>query len=145
MQVYMMAAISYVRYDILNRQLDEKSISDRVIFRSTLISLFLSLFWSAVPIFGWSKYSLEDGLVSCSVEYNEKSLNVITYNVGMFTFVFFLPFAIIIVANVKSLFIVYNLISINCETFNLLTIFLEKIAKKQKPPHTKPKTDFSSD
>jgi hypothetical protein len=58
------------------------------------------------PIFGWSFYSLEDGLVSCSVEYNEKSINVISYNVGMFIFTFFVPFTIIIVANVKSLLIV---------------------------------------
>jgi len=32
------------------------------------------------PMFGWSYYSLEDGLVSCSVEYNEKSINLISYN-----------------------------------------------------------------
>jgi len=106
MQVFLMSAISYVRYDILRKQLNEKSISKRVIIYWTLVSLALSLFWSMAPIFGWSFYSLEDGLVSCSVEYNEKSINVISYNVGMFIFTFFVPFTIIIVANVKSLLIV---------------------------------------
>ena len=66
----------------------------------------MSLFWSAVPIFGWSYYSLEDGIVSCSVEYNEKSLNVISYNIGMFIFVFILPFGITIYTNIKSILIV---------------------------------------
>ena len=109
MQVFLMSAISYVRYDILSKQLNEKSIGNRVIICSTLVSLALSLFWSMAPMFGWSFYSLEDGLVSCSVEYNEKSINVITYNVGMFIFTFLLPFAIIIFANVKSLLIVNKL------------------------------------
>jgi hypothetical protein len=106
MQVYLMTAISYVRYYILKKQKNEKSISNIVLINSVIISLVLSLFWSAVPIFGWSYYSLEDGIVSCSVEYNEKSLNVISYNIGMFIFVFILPFGITIYTNIKSIFIV---------------------------------------
>ena len=101
-----MTTISYVRYDILKKQKNEKSIGNVIIIKAVLISLILSLFWSAMPIFGWSHYSLESGLVSCSVEYNEKSLNVISYNIGMFIFVFLLPFGITIYANIKSLFIV---------------------------------------
>ena len=121
-----MTAISYVRYDILKNQKNEKNISNKIIINSVIISLVLSLFWSVMPIFGWSYYSLEDGLVrytavkklnskfflvnycfvSCSVEYNEKSLNVISYNVAMFIFVFILPFGVTIYANIKSLLIV---------------------------------------
>ena len=106
MQVFLMTAISYVRYDILKKQKNEKSIGNVIIIKAVVISLILSLFWSAMPIFGWSHYSLESGLVSCSVEYNEKSLNVISYNIGMFIFVFILPFGITIYASIKSLFIV---------------------------------------
>ena len=64
MQVFLMSAISYVRYDILKNQKNEKSISNKTIINSVIISLVLSFFWSAMPIFGWSYYSLEDGLVS---------------------------------------------------------------------------------
>jgi hypothetical protein len=106
MQVFLMTAISYVRYDILKKQKNEKSIGNVIIIKAVLISLILSLFWSAMPIFGWSHYSLESGLVSCSVEYNEKSFNVISYNIGMFIFVFLLPFGITIYASIKSLWIV---------------------------------------
>jgi hypothetical protein len=101
-----MTAISYIRYDILKNHKNEKSISSKIIINSVVISMALSLFWSVMPIFNWSYYSLEDGLVSCSVEYNEKSLNVISYNIGIFLFVFILPFGITIYTNMKSLFIV---------------------------------------
>jgi len=105
-----MTAISYVRYDILKNRENEKSISNKIIIKSVIISLVLSLFWSGAPILGWSYYSLESGLVSCSVEYNEKSLNVISYNIGMFIFVFILPFGITTYTNIKSFLIVIIII-----------------------------------
>jgi hypothetical protein len=116
MQVYLMAAISYIRYDVLNKQKNEKSISHKQILHSVLISLVMSLFWSLIPLFGWSYYSLEDGLVSCSVEYNEKSINVISYNIGMFVFVFIVPFMIVIVANFRIIFIVsyFTYVTLKC-------------------------------
>jgi hypothetical protein len=110
MQVFLMTAISYVRYDILKNRENEKSISNKIIIKSVIISLVLSLFWSGAPILGWSYYSLESGLVSCSVEYNEKSLNVISYNIGMFIFVFILPFGITTYTNIKSFLIVIIII-----------------------------------
>ena len=106
MQVFLMSAISYIRFDILNKQKNEKTISRKTVLVASLISFLMSFFWSTAPIFGWSYYSLEDGLVSCSVEYNDKSLNVITYNIGMFVFVYIIPLVIIIVTNMKSLIIV---------------------------------------
>ena len=101
-----MSAISYIRFDILNKQKNEKTIGRKTVLTASLMSFLMSLFWSTAPIFGWSYYSLEDGLVSCSVEYNDKSLNVITYNIGMFVFVYIIPLVIIIVTNMKSLIIV---------------------------------------
>ena len=106
MQVFLMSAISYIRFDILNKQKNEKTISRKTVLVASLISFLMSFFWSTAPIFGWSYYSLEDGLVSCSVEYNDKSINVITYNIGMFVFVYIIPLFIIIVTNMKSLIIV---------------------------------------
>jgi hypothetical protein len=47
------------------------------------------------PMFGWSHYSLEGALTSCSVEWFEKSFNVISYNISMFIFVYFIPLLII--------------------------------------------------
>jgi len=96
-----MSAISYIRYKILKDQIIE---NNKINIKPVVtLSIILSLFWSTAPLFGWSYYSLEDSLVSCGVEYNEKSMNVISYNVGMFTFVFIVPFTLIIYYNFKSL------------------------------------------
>ena len=43
---------------------------------------------------------------TCSVEYQEKSFGVISYNVAMFAFVYFIPLVIIIVSNIKIIFMV---------------------------------------
>ena len=108
-----MSAISYIRYKILKDQIIE---NNKINIKPVVsISIILSLFWSTAPLFGWSYYSLEDSLVSCGVEYNEKSFNVTTYNVGMFTFVFIVPFTLIIYYNVKSLlnvkYIFFNILN----------------------------------
>ena len=90
-----------MRYKILKDEITENNkINIKPVVSLSFIS---SLFWSTLPLLDWSYYSLEDSFVACSVEYNEKSLNVITYNVGMFTFVFVVPFTLIIYYNIKSL------------------------------------------
>ena len=81
LQIYLMTFISYFRFRILKKPLNEKRINRRAILKSCLFCVFLSLFWSSAPLLGWSYYSLEDSLVSCSVEYNEKSFNVTSYNI----------------------------------------------------------------
>ena len=109
MQVYLVSAITIVCFDVLNRKLNVKSISNRVIMISTAISLVLSLFWSLVPLFGWSFYSFEENRVSCSVQrvdYNEKSINVITYNAFALVVVYIVPFAVILFLGLKSILIV---------------------------------------
>jgi hypothetical protein len=109
MQVYLVSAITIVWFDVLNRQLNVKSISNRVIMISTAISLVLSLFWSLVPLFGWSFYSFEENRVSCSVQrvdYKEKGINVITYNAFALVIVYIVPFAVIIFLSLKSILII---------------------------------------
>lgn len=110
LQIYLMTAISYLRFVIIRKPFSGELIKLGLTSKLIVICLFLSIFWSTVPIFGWSYYSLEDGLVSCSVEYNEKSLNVISYNISMFIFVFIIPLGIIIATNVGSLLCVILII-----------------------------------
>ena len=104
MQIYLMVGISYVRYDILSRELDLKTVNTRIILNSVAISSLLSLFWSLAPLLGWSSYTLEEGLVSCSAKYNEQSWNVVSYNMAMLLFVYFMPFLLTVILNVKSIF-----------------------------------------
>jgi uncharacterized membrane protein len=97
-------------------------------FKTTIVILVISsifsLFWSIVPMFGWSHYSLEGTLTSCSVEWFERSLNVISYNISMFIFVFFIPLILIILSNIGLLTIVKQSNNKNYKT--------QKIIKNEK-------------
>lgn len=66
----------------------------------------MSLFWALMPLFGWSEYILEDSKTGCCVNYKKRTFNVVSFNLCMILFVFVLPFGFIIIANVKSVFIV---------------------------------------
>ena len=70
------------------------------------VSILLGLFWATMPLIGWSHYSLEDSHVSCSIEWKERTLNVISYNICIFILVVGIPFGFTIIANIKSILIV---------------------------------------
>ena len=66
-----------------------------------LLCTLLALFWSTLPLLGWSHYSMEMSRTSCSVEWADRSLGVTSYNITIFVFVFFIPFVTILYFNVK--------------------------------------------
>lgn len=104
--VFLMSFISIERYYILKYPTRLKRLNKKKIITSISISIFLGLFWSLAPLIGWSHYSLEDSLTSCSVEWKERNLNVLSYNIFIFVFVFGIPFSVIIFTNIKSILIV---------------------------------------
>ena len=55
---------------------------------------------------GWSYYSMEGALTSCSVDWADRSLNVVSYNIFIFIISYFIPVTIIIYTNTKLLLIV---------------------------------------
>lgn len=69
----------------------------------------LGLIWATLPIFGWSHYSLEGVQTSCSVEWNEKNFNVLSYNVTILIAVFILPVSIIAYTNIRLILMVENI------------------------------------
>lgn len=76
---------------------------------TTIIIALCALFgviWAIFPVLGWSHYSLEGALTSCSVEWNEKSFNVVSYNITIFTFVYIIPLIAIIYSNLRLIFMV---------------------------------------
>ena len=107
--VYLMTLISLERYYILKFPTNVKNLNKKNVILAIGGSVMLGLFWSAMPLIGWSHYSLEDSYTSCSVEWKEKSFNVLSYNVAIFIFVFFIPFGFILFSNLKSIIIVSNL------------------------------------
>jgi c-opsin len=102
MHVYMMSIISFERYYVLKKPSNMRKITNKRVAIAILVSIIFSLFWTTMPLLGWSKYTLEDGLTGCSIEWKQRNLNSISYNISMFIFVFFLPFGLIFTTNFKS-------------------------------------------
>ena len=109
--VYLMSFISYERYFILKSSMNVKKLNLKVLSTGVFISILMGLFWATMPVIGWSHYSLEDSRVSCAIEWKERTLNVISYNVCIFILVFGIPFSFTIISNVKSILIVSALLS----------------------------------
>ena len=87
----------------------------KITFRVSLITIIsvclLSLFWSILPFFGWSYYTLEKGLTSCSVEIINKSWNTKSFNITILIFCFLIPLIILFYCNIKIILIVSILIN----------------------------------
>jgi hypothetical protein len=59
-----------------------------------------------MPLFGWSEYSLEGAMISCSIEWNKRTPSVISYNVFIAIFVFLFSLLMFIFTNGRILMIV---------------------------------------
>ncbi|RNA19352.1 melanopsin [Brachionus plicatilis] len=107
--IFLLTAISFERFYIIYKPLSIKTLNYKF---SIIIIIFCSLFgslWAAFPVLGWSHYSLEGALTSCSVEWNERTVNVVSYNITIFTFVYVLPLCAIIFSNIKLIIMIRNL------------------------------------
>ena len=95
-----------LRFYIIYNPFAIRKVSAKKTSIAILVCFILSLFWAICPLFGWSHYSLEGGLTSCSVEWAERSWNVQSYNIVMFIFAYIVPLFIIIYCNTHMLIIV---------------------------------------
>ena len=94
-----MMFISIKRFYLIQ---NSTKINEKNLIKAIIACILLGLFWSTMPLLGWSYYSLEDGFTGCCVEYKKRSFKVVSYNVSMFIFVFIIPFSIIVLTNLKS-------------------------------------------
>lgn len=111
-QMYLMAAISFERFIIIYKPLSIKGINREKTFMVIGVCTFIGLFWSLAPFFGWSYYSLEGALTSCSVEWSERSFSVISYNISIFAFSFVFPMSLIFFTNTRIIVIVSDKLEI---------------------------------
>lgn len=105
-QIYLMAAISFERYFLIHNPLRLKKLSKNIVLIIIIACFLMGIIWAALPNFGWSYYSLEGALTSCSVQWFERSFNVISFNITMFVFVFFIPLIVILFTNIKLILMV---------------------------------------
>ncbi|RNA30626.1 melanopsin [Brachionus plicatilis] len=109
LSIYLMMAISFERYHIIKNPFGVSKVKIQTTYLSILICVLLALLWSVLPMMGWSYYSLEGALTSCSVEWKDRSLNVVSYNVTVFLLVYFIPLLAIIRVNFKLIFMIRGL------------------------------------
>ncbi len=101
-QIYIMTAISMERYYIVrNLKILTNKTSEQSI-KVLIVCFFLGFMWPTFPLIGWSNYVLEDGLTSCSVNWKDQSLNVKSYNVAIFLFVYIIPITVISICSIMS-------------------------------------------
>ncbi|CAF3468257.1 unnamed protein product [Rotaria socialis] len=122
--IYILCLISIDRYNIVTRPVNQSMKMNYRAYLSIGCAYMLSLFWTSMPLFGWSFYDYEGIGVSCSIKWTERSVNVISYNISILIFVYFAPVIIILVANLK----IYQLIRIRRQpnTANLHQSFIRR-------------------
>ena len=94
-----------------------------------LLCAFLSAFWTVLPLLGWSYYSPEGIKMSCGIEWQDHSLNVISYNTTVFVFAFFIPLFILAFTNWK---IIKNVIFNFILSFNLFSTLFSYLFESSK-------------
>ena len=98
------------RYYIIAKPLNIKTITYKTTGLLILAVLVKVLFFTIVPLIGWSRYSLELSLIQCGVEWAERSWNVQSYNFVIFITDYVLPVGLVS-------FCSYKLIAIVCFIF----------------------------
>jgi r-opsin len=88
---------------VVTRSFSAASITTKQTCIIILCAYILALFWTLMPVIGWSTYDYEGTGASCSIKWEERSLNVISYNITILIFVYLIPVIIIIIMNVKIL------------------------------------------
>jgi hypothetical protein len=97
---YLMAAISFERFYIMYKPLNIRNISYKLAYIIILLCCLFGLFWSIMPLLGWSYYTMEDGLVSCAVEFKGSNWNIRSFIISIFIFVYCIPFGIIFITSI---------------------------------------------
>jgi hypothetical protein len=114
--IYLMCAISFERFYVALsfEKPNLKKLSNKTCVCLTIFCMLIGLFWSSIPILGWSNYTCKKS--GCSVNLKGTSWNVISYNVSMLVFVFFVPLFIILGTNIKLLIKVRTKVKFNSDS-----------------------------
>jgi hypothetical protein len=110
------------RYIICYYPTSTRSISYSVCAVVIIICVILSGLWTVLPLVGWSYYVPEGLKVSCSVEWESQSANVLSYNIVIYIFAFFLPVIIMFFTNVQTVKMVKIILKVSLYFY--LNIFL---------------------
>ncbi|CAF0759611.1 unnamed protein product [Rotaria sordida] len=98
--LYLLTALSLNRYWKIVTPTKEKYVTFQTAYISIILSVLGGLFWALPPIFGWNNYKLEGVRTTCSICWQDRTINVISYNVLMFIFAYTIPLIIMVYCNI---------------------------------------------
>jgi hypothetical protein len=125
-----MTAISFERFYIMYKPLNIRKLNFKLAYTVIGFCVAIGVFWSLMPLLGWSYYTYEGGLVSCAVEFKGTSWNVRSFIIAIFIFVYCIPFGTISISNIVLLLIVsINLFYINEFLNSILRLKIALIAE----------------
>ena len=104
--VYIMVAISFERFYIIYKPMAIKTMNKKVNYIVIGLSMLGGVIWATLPLVGWSHYSLEGALTSCSVEWRKRSTNTTSYAITIFIMVYVFPLVTILFTSFKLIFMV---------------------------------------
>ena len=107
--IYLMAVIAMERYWLVHKPLVVRHMTWRTRLHIIAACLLLAFVWSALPMFGWSRYSLEAFKTSCSIEWADRSLSVTSYNMTIFVGIFLIPLVLIVAFSTKLILTINRL------------------------------------
>lgn len=98
--IYILTFISCVRYyNIAKPRIEAGRKINKVSIIGIVSCCLLALIWALMPIIGWSEYSLEGAMISCSIEWKKRTPSVISFNIMLAIFVYIIPLVILIYTN----------------------------------------------
>lgn len=111
--IYILVFISIIRYlKIKNPINNDNGPKYGLAIIGIAGSCLNGLFWALMPLFGWSEYAPEGAMISCCIEWNKRTLSVMSYNISITIFVYLIPLALLIFTNAHILYIVSTLLLI---------------------------------
>jgi r-opsin len=90
-----MTAIAYDRYNVIVKGITGKPLTHSgAVFRVFLIWT-ASIIWTALPLFGWNRYTPEGNMTACGTDYLTKGWQSRSYVLVYGLWVYFVPFFLI--------------------------------------------------
>jgi hypothetical protein len=130
--IYILVFISIIRYlKIKNPINNDNGPKYGLAIIGIAGSCLNGLFWALMPLFGWSEYAPEGAMISCCIEWNKRTLSVMSYNISITIFVYLIPLALLIFTNAHILYIVSTLLLIMNFFFEFLNTFKIKTSRKK--------------
>ncbi|CAF2701137.1 unnamed protein product [Rotaria sp. Silwood2] len=139
--LYLLTALSLNRYWKIVISTKEQYVTYRTAYISVALSVLGGLFWALPPVFGWNNYKLEGARTTCSICWQGRTINIISYNVLMFIFAYIIPLIIMVYCNMCIYFKVREASRAQM-TWNTVKSSSKLALKKQKLEKRMAKTVF---